>query len=121
MITLMLVDDMQCVRVTLRNWLTLEPDLKIVGEAEDGAQAVEMAHALKPDVLVMDVKMPHMDGIEATGKLHEVGSSSKVVLISLYDDAETRTRSEASGAAAFLPKDKIEDHLLPTIRSLTAH
>lgn len=118
MIRLLVVDDMVCVRDTLRTWLSLEPDLEIVGEAADGAGAVEMTQSLDPDVVVMDVKMPHMDGIEATGALTSGHSRSKVVLISLYDDSDTYARSQASGAAAFIPKDQIEDVLLPTIRQL---
>jgi DNA-binding NarL/FixJ family response regulator len=119
-INLLLVDDMRCVRDTLKTWLSLEPDLNIVGEAEDGSTAVALTQELHPDVVVMDVKMPHMDGIEATTTLGKLGSSSKVVLISLYDEPEMRTQSQAAGAAAFIPKDLIEDLLLPTIHQIAA-
>jgi DNA-binding NarL/FixJ family response regulator len=104
MITLLLVEDELLVRQGLRMWLEREADIRVVGEASDGAEAIALAQALQPDVVLMDISMPTMDGITATAALHAAVPRSAVVLLTLYDDATTRARAYAAGAAAFVGK-----------------
>jgi len=118
-IGVLLVDDRPTVRRGLRMWLEVEPEVSVVGEAADGEEAVSLAEKLRPDVVLMDVKMPGVDGIEATGKLQAVDPCIAVVILSLYDDTDTRTRARHAGAAAFVAKHRIKPELLVTIRRLT--
>ena len=118
-IEVLLVDDQQAVRRGLRMWLEIEPDVSVVGEAADGEAAVSLAEKLHPDVVLMDVKMPGVDGIEATGKLQAVDPCIAVVILSLYDDTDTRVRARNAGAAAFIAKHRMKSELLVTIRRLT--
>ena len=106
MITLLLVEDELLVRHGLRMWLEREANVTVVGEASDGAEAITLAQALLPDVVLMDISMPTMDGIAATGALHIMVPHSAVVLLSLYDDATTRARAYAAGAVAFVGKQE---------------
>lgn len=106
MITLLLVEDELLVRHGLRMWLEREANVTVVGEASDGAEAITLAQALLPDVVLMDISMPTMDGIAATDALRVVVPHSAVVLLSLYDDATTRARAYAAGAVAFVGKQE---------------
>ena len=115
-IRLLLVDDRPAVRRGLRIWLALEPNMEVVGEASDGAEAISLARALHPDVVLMDVEMPGMDGISATAALRSLAPQSAVVILTLYDDAVTRIRVREAGAAAFVAKYQMEETLLAEIR-----
>ena len=115
-IRILLVDDMPIVLHGLRLRLSLEPDLSVVGEAGDGVTAVAKAQALEPDVVVMDVKMPRMDGFRATERLCELVPSAAVILTSMHEDAETRMRAVRAGAIAFVPKSAAADALIGAIR-----
>jgi DNA-binding NarL/FixJ family response regulator len=115
-IRLLLVDDRPAIRKGLRIWLALEPNMEVVGEASDGAEAISQARALRPDVVLMDVEMPGMNGVSATAALRSVVPQSAVVILTLYDDAATRTRAREAGAAAFVAKHRIEETLLAEIR-----
>jgi DNA-binding NarL/FixJ family response regulator len=115
-IRLLVVDDRLTVRTGLRIWLALEPDLEVVGEASDGSEAISLTQTLRPDVVLMDVEMPGMDGISATAALRQVVPQSAVVILTLYDDAATRTRAQEAGAAAFVAKHRMEETLLAEIR-----
>jgi two-component system response regulator DesR len=120
MIKIVLVDDEPSVRTGLRMCLELELDLTVVGEAENGVEAIELAQTLKPDVLVVDVEMPGLDGITATARLREVMPDVSVVMLSLHADPNTRARAQAAGAVAFVEKQGLVDQLLDAIRR-TAH
>ena len=96
--------------------LELEPDMSVVGEAGSGEEAISLAQALHPDVVLMDVRMPGTDGVSATETLRATVSQSAIVILSLYDDAETRRRAEAAGAAAFVAKHQMRAKLLATVR-----
>jgi DNA-binding NarL/FixJ family response regulator len=115
-IRLLLVDDRPAIRRGLRIWLALEPNMEVVGEASDGAEAISLARALRPDVVLMDVEMPGMNGVSATAALRSVVPQSAVVILTLYDDAATRTRAREAGAAAFVAKHRIEETLLAEIQ-----
>ncbi len=119
MIKLLLVDDQSIVRQGLRMQLALEPDLKVVGEAENGEQVLVLAGQLHPDVILMDVELPLMDGITATARLRSAAPKCAVVILSLYDDAKTRAAAQAAGAAAFVGKQESSETLLTAIRQAT--
>src|SRR5438874_11356442 len=100
MIRLVLVDDQLVVRQGLRMQLTLEPDITVVGEASNGKEAMTLVQQLAPDIVLMDVKMPEMDGIEAVAVMRASTPQSAVVILSIYDDVSMRARAHAAGAAA---------------------
>ena len=116
-ITLLLVDDQALARQGLRMRLELEPDVHVIGEASDGACALTLVERLQPDVVLMDIEMPGMDGITATRELCERNASTQIVMLSLYDDSSTRARARAAGATAFIAKHELEEPLLAAIRS----
>ena len=116
MIKLLLVDDQPIVRRGLRMRLMLEPDITVVGEASSGEQALVLVESLAPDIVLMDVEMPAMDGIAATAAMRASTSQSAVVMLSIHDDVHTRARARAAGAAAFVEKSGTLEVLLATIR-----
>jgi DNA-binding NarL/FixJ family response regulator len=116
MIKLLLVDDQSIVRQGLRRRLLLEPDISVVGEASSGEQALELVQSLDPDIVLMDVEMPGMDGISATATMRDSISHCSVVMLSIHDDTQTRARAMAAGAAAFVEKRGAVEVLLATIR-----
>ncbi len=120
MIRVLLVDDQAVVRRGLRVLFHLEPDLEVVGEASTGREALTLAQALTPDVVLMDIQMPGMDGIEATAALRRAVSQSVVVILSISDDAQTRARAQAAGAVAFVEKRGATETLLSAIRQAAA-
>ncbi len=121
MITILLVDDQPAVRRGLRMRLALEPDVTVVGEADDGATAVDLAASLDPDVVVMDVEMPGMDGIAACSALRERAVRSSVVVLTLYDNASMRDRALAAGAVALVGKGEASETLPVAIRQAAQH
>ena len=115
-IRLLLVDDQPQVRRGLMMRLALEPDVEIVGEAGDAESALELAGRLQPDVVIMDVELPGMDGIDATRNLRTTLPQTAIVMLSLHDDTDTIARATAAGAAAFIAKHRMEGPLLAAIR-----
>jgi DNA-binding NarL/FixJ family response regulator len=116
----LLVDDQPAAREGLRIWLTTEPDVTVVGESGTGEEAIRMGRTLSPDVVLMDVEMPDMDGIAATAALRASAPHVAVVILSLYDDARTRARAREAGAAAFVAKHQAKTTLLATIRRVVS-
>jgi DNA-binding NarL/FixJ family response regulator len=116
MIRLLLVDDEACIRRGLRMRLALEPDVQVVGEASEGAEAVFLAQQLHPDVVVMDVEMQEIDGITAAAAIANLTPPSAVVTLTIHDDAATRERARAAGAVAFVGKHEGCDAVLAAIR-----
>jgi len=100
--------------------LRLEPDVEVVGEAGNGVAAIELARELAPDVVVMDVRMPVMDGITATRHILEDSVHLPIIALSLYDDTATVQGALAAGAAAFIAKSRMDSTLVDTIRSCAA-
>lgn len=118
-ITLLIADDCLPVRYGLSLWLRLEPDLRVIGEAADGLEALTLALRLHPDVIVMDVRMPQMDGFTATKTLRGLLPDTPVILLSIDDDGATRARALAAGATHFLSKFETFSTLPTIIRSAT--
>ncbi len=116
MIRVLLVDDQAVVRRALRGRFHLEPDLEVVGEASTGREALMLAQTLVPDVVLMDIAMPGMNGIEATTALHKTVPQSAVVILSISGDAQTFEQALAAGAVAFVEKRVAIEALLSAIR-----
>ena len=115
-VQLLLADDCLAVRRCLRTRLSLESDLEVVSEAGSGAEAISLAEVLRPEVVLMDLTMPGMDGISATSVLRSVAPATAVVILTLHDDAETRVRAVEAAAAAFVAKHQTKETLLVEIR-----
>jgi len=115
----LLVDDQSLVRTGFRMILEAEEDIEVLGEAGNGREAVEQARQLKPDVVLMDVRMPEMDGIEATRQLLADGSSeTKVVMLTTFDMDEYIYDALRAGASGFLLKDVPPEQLVNGIRAV---
>jgi DNA-binding NarL/FixJ family response regulator len=112
------VDDQRAVRGVVRMQLELELDMRIVGEAGTVAQALELAHRLRPDIVVIDVQLPDGDGIEAIPALRMDGS--KAVVLTMHDEAAVRERADQAGASAFVTKFEPPGRLTEVIRSVAA-
>jgi len=116
-IRVLLVDDQNLVRSGFRMILASQPDIDVVGEASDGAEAVELAVELDPDVVLMDLRMPKMDGIEATRQISETGEQGpRVLVLTTFDLDEYVYEALRAGASGFLLKDAPEEQLLSGIR-----
>jgi DNA-binding NarL/FixJ family response regulator len=119
-IRVLIADDQPLIRSGFRLVIEGRPDLDLVGEAEDGAQAVELASSLDPDVVLMDVRMPVLDGIEATRRIVARGSEARIVIITTFDLDEYVYESIRAGASAFLLKDIRPEELADAIRVVAA-
>ena len=104
-IQVLLADDQQLVRAGFRVLLSAEPDLEVVGEAGDGVQAVAEARRLRPDVVLMDIRMPRLDGIEATRSITATLPGTRVIMLTTYDLDEYVFDALRAGACGFLLKD----------------
>jgi CheY-like chemotaxis protein len=116
-IRVLLVDDHAMVRQGLRSILESYEDIDIVGEAGHGIEAMELAHALSPDVVVMDVNMPQMDGIDATRVIKQANPTPLVIGLSVRNDRETEQAMRAAGAVGFLTKESAAEQLYQAIRT----
>ena len=116
MITLVLADNEPNVRRALRMRLELEPDLAVAGEAGDGLAAVAVVEDVRPDVVVMDVAMPCLDGIAAAARIRAVSPQTRVVVLTLRDDPATKLRAQTAGAYGFICKHQPPEALIDAIR-----
>jgi DNA-binding NarL/FixJ family response regulator len=117
-IRLLIVDDQELVRTGFRLFLETQNDFEVVGEAGDGEEAIELARRLRPDVVLMDIRMPRMDGVEATGRLiaAEIEPSPRVLVLTTFDLDEYVFGALRAGAAGFLLKDAPRERLIEAIR-----
>ncbi|OON74062.1 response regulator [Streptomyces tsukubensis] len=119
-IRVLLVDDHQVVRRGLRTFLEVQDDIEVVGEASDGAEGVAGAQELKPDVVLMDIKMPGMDGVEALRTLRELENPARVLIVTSFTEQRTVIPALRAGATGYVYKDVDPDALAGAIRSVHA-
>ena len=117
-IRVLIADDHTIVRIGLRTLLGAEKDIEVVGEAKNGEMAVKEALRLRPDVVIMDLMMPKMDGAEATAVLHERLPETKVIILTTFGSSDGIAHAIESGAAGALMKTADDDALISTIRSV---
>ena len=117
-IKVLLVEDHTVVREGLRNLLELEDDIEVIGEAPEGRQGVELAKKLRPDVVLMDIAMPRLNGLEASRQILAALPASKVVILSAYSDEAYVTHTNESGARGFLLKHTSADNVCRAIREV---
>jgi DNA-binding NarL/FixJ family response regulator len=120
MIKVLVADDHALARGGLRVMLDVQDDLEVVGEAEDGAQAVEEALRLRPDVVVMDIRMPRLDGIEATRRLRKHAGAPSVLVLTTFDLDEYVYEALRAGAGGFMLKDAPPGQLAEAVRTVAA-
>jgi DNA-binding NarL/FixJ family response regulator len=119
-IEVLIVDDQDLVREGLRMLLEAEPDVHVVGEAGNGSQALAQARRLDPDVVLMDVRMPKMDGIEAAAKLVRSGSRARILMLTTFDLDEYVYHAMKAGASGFLLKDASGEQLAHAVRTVSS-
>jgi two-component system response regulator NreC len=119
-IRILLADDHVVMRNGLRLLLERQPDLEVIGEAADGREAVDMAGAGKPNVVVMDIAMPRINGVEATRQIVMKNPETSVVILSMHSDESYVLRSLKAGAQAYLLKDSAESDLISAIYAVTS-
>jgi len=118
-IRVVVVDDQELMRVGFRMVLGAQADIDVVGEAGDGAQAIRLAEELRPDVVLMDVRMPVLDGVEATKRIVEAGTA-RVLVMTTFDLDEYVYSALQGGASGFLLKDTQPDHLVSALRAVAS-
>jgi DNA-binding NarL/FixJ family response regulator len=119
-ISVLIADDQDLVREGLRMLLEAEPDLAVAGEAADGTQALTQARLLDPDVILMDVRMPGMNGIEATTRLLQAGSRARILMLTTFNLDEYVYHALKAGASGFLLKHATRDQLTGGVRAVAA-
>jgi two-component system NarL family response regulator len=112
----LIVDDNDGFRQRLKEFLASEPDIEVVGEAADGQEAILKARELKPDLVLMDVRMPGINGISATRQLKEEMPELIVIVLTIFDLEEYREAAMASGASGYVVKKSLVEELVPAIR-----
>jgi DNA-binding NarL/FixJ family response regulator len=117
-IRVLIVDDHSVVRDGIRSILELQTDIDVVGHAENGREALEKVASLSPDVAIMDIMMPEMNGLEATKLIYEKHPQTRVVMLSQYDDEENILAAEQLGAFGFIPKRAASSQLVNGIRAV---
>lgn len=118
MIKVLLVDDQGLIRQGLRVLLELEPDLEIVGEAENGEQAINLVAKFQPDVVLLDIRMPIMDGVAATREIQKRFAKTKILVLTTFDDDEYVSAALQNGAMGYLLKDTPSEELAVAIRAV---
>jgi DNA-binding NarL/FixJ family response regulator len=119
-IRVVVADDHHRVRSGIRLLLAGVADIQVVGEAVNGAQALELAQTLQPDILLLDVEMPIMNGLEVASRLHASSLRVQILALSAYDDPQYVQGMLENGASGYLIKDDVPSKLVPALRSVAA-
>jgi Response regulator containing a CheY-like receiver domain and an HTH DNA-binding domain len=119
-IRLVIADDHVLLRQGIKNVLELEPDFQVIGEAGDGEEAIRQVVALSPDIMLLDVNMPKLNGLEVTRKLRDLGAKSQVLILTIHDDENYVIEVVKAGAAGYLLKDIEPAMLIQAIRTVHA-
>ena len=119
-IRLMLVDDHQVIRTGLKSFLQTQPDLEVIAEANNGKEAIERAIEIRPDIIIMDISMPEMDGLEATRRLKEVWPQVIVLCLTVHEDKYYFMKMLESGASGYLTKQAASDELVQAIHTVAS-
>ena len=119
-ITLMLVDDHDVVRTGLRSFLETQPGMQVVAEARDGNEAVQRAQETRPNIILMDITMPNMDGLEATRQIKALCPDSLVLALTVHEDKQYFMEMLAAGASGYITKQTAADELVAAIRAVAA-
>lgn len=118
MIRILIADDHNLVRRGLRAILNHMENVEVVGEAKNGIEAVNLVKELKPDIVVMDVSMPSLDGINATDQIQQLDVSTRIVVLSMYDDPDLVRKALQTGADGYLVKRSVSEELLSAINQV---
>ena len=116
-IAVLIADDQRLMREGLATLLSLAPDIRIVGQAADGAEAIDLARRLRPDVILMDIQMPGTDGVAATQTIHLELPDTRVIILTTFDDDEYLLTGLRAGACGYLLKDMPSEQLAQAIRA----
>lgn len=119
-IRILIADDHEIVRKSIIAMLALEPDMELVGTATSGREAIELAVSTRPDVIIMDVSMPELDGIRAAGEIKARGLPSSVVILSMHYNSTLVQQARKNGASAYITKQTVGRDLIPAIRAANA-
>jgi len=119
-IKLMLVDDHDVVRTGLRSFLETQPGLEVIAEAKNGLEALEQAKQARPDIVLMDITMPDMDGMEATRQLKSLYPECQVLVLTVHSDKQYFMKMLAAGASGYLTKQAAADELIAAIQAVAA-
>ena len=119
-IRILVADDQELVRTAFTIMLTSQPDIEVVAEAGDGLQAVDLCRQVRPDVAVMDIRMPAMDGVEATRRITSAGLATRVLVLTTFDLDEYVYAALRAGASGFLLKDASAERMLHAVRQVAA-
>ncbi len=117
-VRILLVDDAESVRRALRHILTIEPDFAVIGEAADGVRAVALAAALQPDIVLIDLNLPDINGIEAARRIHAASDTTTIIMLTAFGGTTVRAAASDAGIALFLEKGDDLDDLVERIRVL---
>jgi DNA-binding NarL/FixJ family response regulator len=115
-IRLLIADDHALVRSGLRSMLQREPGVEIVGEAQNGREAVELCRSLEPDLILMDVRMPEMDGLEATRAIKQECPGTGVLMVTMHENRDYMLEATKAGAAGYVLKDASRNELISAVR-----
>lgn len=116
-VRILIVDDHAVLRKAVRDLLESRNEFEVCGEAENGLQAIKMAAELKPDVVILDIVMPVMNGFEAARKIKEVSPDSRLVILSAYKDKQMLEEAKNVGAVCYVPKSDAERELIDAVKS----
>ncbi len=119
-IKVVLADDHVVVRIGIRNLLSRSPDIAVIGEASNGVEAIQLVGDLRPDVLLLDMEMPELDGVEVARRLRAAKSPVKILALSAYNDKQYILSMFDQGAAGYLTKDEAPEKIIEAIRGVAA-